>query len=133
VLLARGGDATVVDGAERLTILDDVDVADRVAILAGSAAFVQPSRGAAAADSLLDALALGIPVVTTDLPAIVEIVTDAAVLVPAGDPAALAEAIRHLLEDASAAERTGLAGADRAKAFTWRDAAEKTWQLHADL
>ena len=45
----------------------------------------------------------------------------------------LTEAIRSLLDDSAAAERLGVAAQDRAKAFTWRDAAEKIWQLHADL
>ncbi len=52
---------------------------------------------------------------------------------PTGDATALADAIAGLLGDDAAADRLGVAAGDRAKAFTWRDAAEKVWQLHADL
>jgi len=50
---------------------------------------------------IIEALALGIPVVATDLPAIRELVNDAAILVPPNDHAALALAILRLLEDSS--------------------------------
>ncbi len=38
-----------------------------------------------------------------------------------------------VLGDDELAERLRIAGRDRARAFSWRDAAEKVWQLHADL
>jgi hypothetical protein len=50
-----------------------------------------------------------------------------------GYPERLAHAIGGLLSDASARERLAVVGQDRARAFSWRDSAEKVWQLHADL
>jgi glycosyltransferase involved in cell wall biosynthesis len=135
VLLAAPGDAAAIDGAEQVTVIDDASAADRAAILAGASVFIQPSVVAGPPAGLLDALALGLPIVATDLPGIAEIAADAAILVERGDdyPASLSEAIRGLLDDSAAAERLAVAARDRAKAFTWRDAAEKIWQLHADL
>jgi glycosyltransferase involved in cell wall biosynthesis len=135
VLLAGPGDAAVIDAADRVTVIDDASAADRAAILAGAAVFVQPSVATGPPAALLDALALGLPIVATDLPGIAELTADAAILVERGDdyPAMLTEAIRGLLDDSTAAEHLGVAAQDRAKAFTWRDAAEKIWQLHADL
>lgn len=135
VLLRTRGDATTIEGAESFAVIEDASTGDRAAILAGAAVFVQPSVAAGAPAILLDALALGLPIVATDLPAIAEVAADAAVLV-ARTPsysADIADAIHDLLDDAGAAERLGVAAQDRAKAFTWRDAAEKVWQLHADL
>ena len=135
VLLAAPGDAAAVDSDDRLTVIDDASAADRAAILAGASVFVQPNIAAGPPAALLDALALGLPIVATDLPGIEEIAADAAILVERGDDyaAMLTDAIRGLLDDSAAAERLGVAAEDRAKAFTWRDAAEKIWQLHADL
>lgn len=135
VLVVATGDASAIDGANDLTVIDDAGAADRTAILSGAAAYVQPSIAAGPQAGLLDALALGLPIIATDLPSIAEVTADAAVLVARDDnySASLADAIRDLLDDASAAERLGIAAQDRAKAFTWRDAAEKIWQLHADL
>jgi len=86
--------------------------------------------------SLRDAFGFGLPVVAADLPAIAELAAgDAAVLVARDDDfsAGAAAAVRGLLEDAAAAERAAVASGDRGRAFTWRDAAEQVWQLHADL
>ena len=69
-----------------------------------------------------EAMALGIPVLVTDLPALREIVDPPArgAVAPVGDPIALASAIERLLDDP--AERSRLATAGR----TWV-LAERTW------
>ncbi len=65
---------------------------------------------------LLEAMACGLPVVSTALSGIPEIVADGETgyLVPPGDPAALAAVMRRLLEDRALAERLGRAGRERA-------------------
>lgn len=113
-----------------LTVLEHLDAADAAAVLAGAAVFAQPSIAAGFGSTLLDAMSLGVPVVGTDLPAFVETAADAALLVAPED---LAEAIRGILDDDVARDRLAVAGLDRVQAFSWRDAAEKVWQLHADL
>lgn len=45
----------------------------------------------------------------------------------------LAHAISSVLSDDGKRERLSVQSLDRARAFTWRDAAERVWQLHADL
>jgi hypothetical protein len=131
VVLADAGQATTVDGFDAFTLIEDADDADRAAVLAGAAVFVQPSIAAGFGAAMLDAMSLGVPVIGTQLPALQETADDAAVLVSSDDD--LGEAIRGLLDDEPARERLAIAGRDRSKAFTWRDAAEKVWQLHADL
>ena len=37
------------------------------------------------------------------------------------------------LSDTALYERLSVGGYDRSQAFSWRDSAEKVWQLHADL
>lgn len=63
---------------------------------------------------LLEALAAGVPVVTTSMPGFDE-VFDAEVgwIVPPDDPVALAEALRHALDDAEEAARRGARGPSR--------------------
>ncbi|MFL6020772.1 MAG: glycosyltransferase [Gaiellaceae bacterium] len=58
------------------------------------------------------ALACGTPLVTSDTPAARELLADgeSALLVPAGDPAALADAVRRLAEDAELARRIAAGG-----------------------
>jgi len=133
VLLAAAGEPAHIEGADRLTTLEDLGVDDRVAVLAGATVYVQPSLAAGFGAGMLDAMSLGLPVIATDVPALAETAADAAEFVAPGAPAALADALAALLHDPTAADQLGVAAGDRAKAFTWRDAAEKVWQLHADL
>jgi glycosyltransferase involved in cell wall biosynthesis len=73
----------------------------------------------------LEALAAGTPVVASDLPAVREVVGGHASLVPAGDPAALAAAIRAVLEHSPTGERLA-AGREHAARFSWARCAELT-------
>ena len=58
------------------------------------------------------ALACGTPLVTADTPAARELLVDgaSALLVPAGDPEALAAAVRRLADDGALARRIGDGG-----------------------
>lgn len=86
---------------------------------------------------MLEAFQLGTPVVHSDAPALVELAADAGVIVALDDhdgyPQRLADAVTSVLSDPAFAERLTYSGLDRSSAFTWRGAAEKVWQLHADL
>ena len=74
---------------------------------------------------VFDYMAAGVPIVATDLPALREVLTDGqnALLVPPGQPAALARAIRRVVDDEVLAERL------RARAFG--DVAAYTWDRRA--
>ncbi|UNX56038.1 glycosyltransferase [Georgenia sp. TF02-10] len=76
---------------------------------------------------LQEALALGAPVVATDVGGTREVTGDAAVLVPGGEPAALAEAVRTVLADG--ARRAALAAAARARAAELPTGADVLAQL----
>lgn len=84
------------------------DVAELMEV---SDVFVLPSRYEGLPLALLEALAIGLPVVASDLPEIREATTeDASVLVPTGQPGSLARAIADLLgapEKARALARLG--------------------------
>jgi glycosyltransferase involved in cell wall biosynthesis len=67
-----------------------------------------------------EAMACGSPVVVTDGGALPEVVGDAGVVVPAGDPAALRDAIAALLDDPERRRALGAAALRRAQAqFSW--------------
>ena len=70
-------------------------------LLAGSKALVQPSRDEGAPFAVLEAMALGIPVVATRVGGVPELLDFGAAgrLVPPGEPAALAAALVETLEE----------------------------------
>lgn len=122
---------------ERVRVLGTVGHDDLAAILAGATIVVQPSLEEGFGLAMLEAFAFGRPVVHSDAPALVEIAADAGLSVPRDDadgyPARLGSAIADLLDDDARRTILGISGQDRAGAFSWRDSAEKVWQLHADL
>jgi glycosyltransferase involved in cell wall biosynthesis len=81
-------------------------------LLAAADVFVLPSVSEGAGGALIEAMAMGLPIVASDLPAIREAVKDrtSALLVPPGDPAALRRAIETLLDDEGIRRRMGSEG-----------------------
>ncbi len=80
-----------------------------------------------------EAMACGVPVVSTTGGALPEVVGDAGVLVPPGDSEALAAAILSLLDQPEKAASIGRAGHQRVLAhFTWERAARKTVEAYLE-
>jgi len=121
----------------RVITLGRLDDADLAVAYARAAVVVVPSLSDGFGLPALEAMGLGAPVVHSDAPALIEVCSDAGIIVPrldaAGYPRRLADAIQGVLDDPSLATQLSVRGRDRAGAFSWRDSAEKTWQLHADL
>jgi glycosyltransferase involved in cell wall biosynthesis len=106
--------------------------ADRAAVFGGAVTFVAPSRRSALPWRVLEALALGVPVVAASSPVHDEVIVDGGVLVDASADA-LGDALRKALGSTAAVDRLGVLAADRGRAFSWRESADRVWQLHAEL
>jgi glycosyltransferase involved in cell wall biosynthesis len=111
------------DEIERLAARSGADVRllgvrdDARVLTASLDVFVMPSRSEGLPVALLEAMALGRPIVATRAGGIPEVVRDGltGLLVPADDPPALARAIVRLLSDRDLSARLGAAAADAAK------------------
>ncbi len=85
---------------------------------------------------VLEALASGLPVVATDRGGLPEIVLDGVNgrLVPAGDPASLADALGEILAHPSLAEELGARGRELVcRRFTWEAQADRLLGLYREL
>lgn len=120
--------------AERVVALGPLADEDLGLVYHRAHLYVQPSIAEGFGLAVVEALAFGLPIVHTDVAALEEVTAGAALSVPldgAGLPDRLAEAIDAV--DGALADRLSTAAGDRARAFDWRDSADKVWQLHADL
>ena len=80
-----------------------------------------------------EAMSCGLPVISTTGGALPEVVGDAGILVPPADSAALARAIKDLLDNPEKAERLGYEGHRRVKRFfTWERAAQNTVEAYME-
>lgn len=106
-------------------------------VIARATVFAYPNLEEGFGLPILEAFALGTPVVHSDAPALIELSAGAGLAVERGDGEGyadrLAEALSEVLADHDLAQRLRFEGIDRAGIYTWRGAAEKVWQLHADL
>jgi glycosyltransferase involved in cell wall biosynthesis len=103
------------------------------ALYARADAFVLPSSEEGSGLPALEAMAFGAPVVCSDAASLPEVVGEAALLVPPGDPDLLAEALGRVLRDPGLAEDLRARGRARAAAFTWARAAEETVSVYREL
>lgn len=122
---------------ERVRSCDHLSSEDLAAMISGATIVVQPSLEEGFGLAMIEAFAFGRPVIHSDSPALVEVAADAGYVVEREDadgfPKRLGEAIAALLADDKLRDSLGTAAEDRSHAFSWRDSAEKVWQLHADL
>ena len=103
------------------------------ALYRGAAVSVLPSTHEGFGLPVLEAMASGVPVVATQTGNLASLAGDAAVLVPANDPAALAQAINRLLHDPAERARLAAAGPLTAARYTWQRAAEMTIAVYRSL
>ena len=82
---------------------------------------LNPSRVDNMPNSVLEALASGVPVVSTRVGGVPFIVQDGitALLVPPGDADAMAAAVLRLLQDTALAQRLAEAGLREVQRYTW--------------
>ncbi|WP_137844343.1 glycosyltransferase [Microbacterium sp. 2FI] len=121
----------------RLHVRGALDPADRAAVFGAALAFIAPSRRSAFPWRVVDALALGVPVIAADSAVHREVIVDGGVLVVGSDAEAVAAGLGDALGDAlgstAAADRLAVLAGDRGRSFSWRESADRVWQLHAEL
>ncbi len=116
--------------ADRVRLLGFVPDAELAALYASCAVFAYPSLYEGFGLPVLEAMACGAPVVTSDLSSLPEVAGDAALLVDPRDPAALGAALARLLADPAERSRLSAAGRARAATFTWERTARETLAVY---
>lgn len=130
VLAGPAGWGPALTTSSRVHTLGYLDEADLRCVVAGAVGLVLPSREEGFGLPVLEAMATGVPVVCSDLPALREVTGGLATLVPAEDPAALATALASV--DDRFDGRRDNTGRDLAStAARQAHAARYTWQACA--
>ncbi|NYI82828.1 glycosyltransferase family 1 protein [Saccharopolyspora hordei] len=117
-------------GVDRVRVLSSVSDAELAVLLRGATVLAAPSLAEGFGLPLVEAMALGVPVVHSDAPALVEVAGGAGVVVPRADPAALAAALREVLGDPARRAELVAAGRRRVADFTWTRVAREVWSVH---
>ena len=114
----------------RVRWLGQVPAEDMPSVIARSGVVVYPSLSEGFGFPVLEAFAVGTPVVCSNRGSLPEVVGDAALLVDPTDIRQLGQAVEALLTQDELRERFGRLGRERARTFTWRKCAEMTCDLY---
>jgi glycosyltransferase involved in cell wall biosynthesis len=95
------------------------------ALYRSAVALANPERYAGFGLPLIEAMARGCPVVTTDTSSLPEVVGDAGDIVAVGDVDALADALGRLVDDQAHRRARSEAARHRSLSFTWTASAER--------
>jgi glycosyltransferase involved in cell wall biosynthesis len=95
--------------------------------------FAFPSLDEGFGMPVLEAMAHGVPVVTSIRSGVAETAGDVAVRVDPENVEGLAEALKRLAEDKQLAHELTHRGRDRALQFPWKAAVQRTWAVYEEL
>jgi glycosyltransferase involved in cell wall biosynthesis len=106
---------------------------DKVPLYSGATAFVFPSLYEGFGMPVLEAMACGVPVLTSNGSALPEVAGDAGLLVDPQSEAEIAAGIERLLEDEALRGELAARARERSRFFTWRQVAEQTVEVYRQV
>jgi glycosyltransferase involved in cell wall biosynthesis len=124
--------------AAKLSIADRVSFAPELpfdallAVLRSARLLMQPSRAEGFGLPVLEAMATGCPVLTSDIAPLVEVLGGAGMTAPVGKVRATGEALAAILADRVLGESLRERGLERAKDFSWDNTARLTLETYRD-
>jgi glycosyltransferase involved in cell wall biosynthesis len=116
--------------SRRVLYLGYVADAIRPALMNGARAFVYPSLYEGFGLPVLEAMACGVPVLTSNVASLPEVVGDAGVLVDPRDVDAIARGMVRLWEDDALRRELRRRGLERARTFSWDRTALETLSVY---
>lgn len=119
---------------DRLTFVSGVETEEIVRRYAEATLVVVPSIYEGFGFPAGEAMACGVPVISTNGGALPEVVGDAGITVPVRDAAAIANQIAHLFDNPKEREQLGRRGRDHiVSRFSWQIAAERMLSLYRNV
>jgi alpha-1,3-rhamnosyl/mannosyltransferase len=122
--------ARAIEGVHWLGSVSDEEL---VELYRGATLFVYPSLAEGFGLPIVEAMASGVPVITSNVSSLIEVAGDAAATVDPLDVQALTREIADLLEDPTRRELLKDRGLRRAADFSWRRTAEQVLALYRRL
>jgi glycosyltransferase involved in cell wall biosynthesis len=117
----------------RVLALGGISDSELAVVLHRAQVLVAPSLAEGFGLPVLEAMAAGVPVVHSDVPALMEVAGGGGVMVKRQDAAALANGLRTVLANPDRTAALVEAGRRRAARFTWERAARAVWLVHLEV
>jgi glycosyltransferase involved in cell wall biosynthesis len=106
---------------------------DKAPLYSAASVYMFPSLYEGFGMTVLEAMACGTPVLTSNVSALPEVVGDAGALVDPYSADAISQQLAELLESQSTREELSRRGLERARHFTWPAVAEQTVRVYREI
>lgn len=117
----------------RVQFIGFVDDVDLPALYSAAACFAFPSLYEGFGLPVLEAMACGVPVITSNSSSLPEAGGDAALLVDPYDVAAISDALGHIMQDTTRRETMIHRGFQHVQQFTWTESARKLQHIYRKM
>lgn len=128
LLLAGSARGVAAPGVRRQPDPDSTRLAQ---LYAGALALVHPARYEGFGLTVLEAMALRVPVVAARSPAVLEVAGEAVLLVDPGDPVGFGQALLRVAREPALRARLSARGRERASGFSWTRSAQRHVDAYA--
>jgi glycosyltransferase involved in cell wall biosynthesis len=118
---------------DRVRFTGYIESGDVAALYSLATVFAYPSLWEGFGLPVLEAMACGTPVLTSDVSSLPEVAGDAAVLVSPTDVEAIADGLTRLLDDAALRADLAARGLRRAASFSWERCARETLAVYRSV
>jgi glycosyltransferase involved in cell wall biosynthesis len=118
---------------KNVTFIGEISEVTKALYLKNSTVFCQPSRVEAFGVVFLEAMAYGLPVITSRIGGIPEVMGDAGILVPPNDPIAVSHALLRVLTNHAFAGKLQTQSLERVKGFDWNAITRRYEKLYDAL
>jgi glycosyltransferase involved in cell wall biosynthesis len=129
----RTVDAVRAAGGRDIIFTGYVPDVDLTALVRGAEIFVYPSLFEGVGLPLMEAMAAGVPVITSKVSSMPEIAGGAARLVDPTNEGEIAAALTALADSPALREELRTRGRERAREFSWEAAARRTLEIYTDV
>lgn len=135
-LSVLAGTSEIREGIRQLSLQDTVVFTGHIpdnqiaGLYAGARILAFPSLYEGFGLPVLEGMAVGTPVITSNSSSMPEVAGDAAIMLPPEEPALWADAIHDLMENDSRVEELRCKGLARARQFTWKHTASRTLEVY---
>jgi glycosyltransferase involved in cell wall biosynthesis len=109
----------------QVNFLGLVEAEDMGELYRSNDVFVMSSVHEGMSNAMLEAMASGLPIVTTRCEGVEELIVDNGIVVDVCEPEPIAQAVRRLVDDGDGYERMCVAARSRAEQFSWRTVADE--------
>lgn len=116
-------------GDPSIVFTDYIDVDTKAVLLQNARVFVFPSLYEGFGFPLLEAMAAGLPIVASDIPASREVAAEGALFFPAHDALGLTEQLSRLTRDTLLNDSLRVQQKNILARYSWKRCAEETWRL----